>query len=137
MTLADSLWFVFWPRPSVSGLGWRLSAAVLQLGAGLQWADRLVCDGSSLMVERAQRRLCWTQKCSREGVCSVSESLITLCHLNPLSAELEIACVCVCVFAVSGSHLCLVWERSQPSAFLSQHLRCSKPGRSWCFIHRE
>lgn len=63
------------------------------------------------MVERAQRRLCWTQGYSREGVYSVSESLTCLCHLNPLSAELENVCVHVRVcFCRSVKHTRISFE---------------------------
>lgn len=63
------------------------------------------------MVERAQRRLCWTQGYSREGVYSLSESLTSLCHLNPLSAELENMCVHVCVcFCSSVRHTRILFE---------------------------
>lgn len=78
------------------------------VGSGPQRAVRLVCDGWSLMVEQVQRRLCCSRGSSGEGVRSVSESLITLCHPNPLSAEREKrarVCVSTCVRA----HLsCLV-----------------------------
>lgn len=57
------------------------------------------------------------------GLCSVSESLTTLCHLNPLSAELENLCVCmsVCVFVVVlGTHVSYLRNKS---AFWRQHLQ--------------
>lgn len=70
----------------------------------------------------------------REGACSVSESLITPCHLNPLSAEL----VCGSVsHRGSGAHLCLLWGFG--SSLRNEHARVKFQNchysKLWVFKH--